>query len=104
MKPLKFAVWYVISFVIVLGIVCATYRPKTEYKCESISTEIQGLKTAITALTDTVNINRDRELLDKIDELTRQDLVKDQIIADQAKQIEKFGWLGKAMDKEGVNP
>jgi hypothetical protein len=93
MKPKQY-----ILLSLILCLIIATYIPNTPCEHKSILTEIQGLKTAITAL------DIDRALVDRIEELTRENLIKDQIISDYEAQIEEFGWLKTAMDKEGVNP
>jgi hypothetical protein len=82
--------------------VSVTYKPQTPCEHKSILTEIQTLKSTILDEIDTIEI--DKALLDKIDELTRQNTVLLQEVADQAKQIKEFGWLKPQMDKEGVNP
>jgi cell division protein FtsB len=56
---------------------------------------------------DGLKINsRQSELtkVNKIEQLTRENVVLRQTVADLSKQIEEFGWMKTAMDKEGVNP
>jgi len=46
----------------------------------------------------------DAALVDKLEELVRDNLVQEQIILDYKNQIESLGWLKRAADKEGLNP
>lgn len=57
-----------------------------------------------TAITKVEPVKVDAALMERLEELARENLIKDQIIKDYEAQIESFGWLKRAMDKEGVNP
>jgi hypothetical protein len=88
MKKRDYILHYSISLILCFALVSVTYKPQTPCEHKSILTEIQGLKTAILGEIDTIEINR--ALLDRIDELTRQNTVLLQEVASQAKQLDVF--------------
>jgi hypothetical protein len=90
---------YLIALLITLLFIISNYIQQKE---------IDQLKAAKPQIIETVKVvevvRADKTLLDKIDELTRQNVRLLQEVADQANQIREFGWLKEEMDKEGVNP
>jgi hypothetical protein len=95
MKFIKFAT----VFILVLSIACTikiwSTSSENGYKCESILPEI---KTAILDVEKQVDIiikNNNKELLDQIDYLTRENAALLNEVGDLENQIREFGWLKK---------
>ena len=78
---------YILALILTLTIVFAIMTSGTPCEHKSILTEIQTLKTAILEATGKDNT---KALLDKIDELTRQNVVLLQEVVSQHKQLEVF--------------
>jgi hypothetical protein len=88
MKKRDYILHYSISLVLCFAFVSVTYNHKTPCEHKSILTEIQGLKSTILGEIDTIEINK--ALLDKIDELTRENTVLRQEVACQASQLQEY--------------
>ena len=88
MKKRDYILHYSISLVLCFALVSVTYNHETPCEHKSILTGIDTLKTAILDEIDTIDI--DKTLLDRIDELTRENVVLLQEVASQAHQLDLY--------------
>jgi len=85
---------YMLALALTLIIVFAIRTSDTPCEHKSILTEIDTLKTAILSEIDTIEI--DKTLLDRIDELTRQN---ERLEMENAAQHDYIVGMGKTWDK-----
>ena len=88
MKKRDYIIHYTISLILCFAFVSVAYNHEPPCEHKSILTEIQTLKSTISDEIDTIEINR--ALIDKIDELTRENVVLRQEVACQASQLQEY--------------
>ncbi len=101
MKKREYIYKLIIALFLTLTFVFATYTNTTNDKSKSIS---PSEKTVPVTLQGQINITLDNSLLDRLEQMARDKLLLEQEAADLKHQIEEFGRIKPAMDKEGVNP
>jgi len=95
MKPLQYITALILTIALIL-VLFATNHAKT-------NTDTSKIKISFTGQIEPVKVEYG-ELLERLEELARENLLLEQENNDLKHQAEAFGWLKKSMDKEGVNP